>query len=168
MTVNIAVVDDHVVLRKGLCELIRGFDRYSILFEADNGKDFISKIDAARLPKAVLMDIKMPEMDGYQTALWIKNNYPEVKVLALSMDDNETSIIRMFKAGAKGYLLKDCDPDELRKALNAVITRGFYYSEMITGSLIHSINNLDEVDNHVKEIVNLSERELTFLKLGLY
>lgn len=160
------MVDDHTLLRKGLCNLIREFDRYSILFEADNGKDFINKLNPNNLPELVLMDINMPEMDGYQTALWIKNNYPEMKVLALSMYDNETAIIRMFKAGAKGYILKDCDPEELQKALQAVIIKGFYYSEMITGSLIHSINKLDENENHIKEIVNLNEREIIFLKLA--
>ncbi|MEO5999694.1 MAG: response regulator transcription factor [Chitinophagaceae bacterium] len=164
-TPGIALVDDHVLLRKGLCELIRGFDKYDILFEADNGMDFIKKLKPASLPLLVLMDINMREMDGYETTHWIKTNYPEIKVLALSMYDNETAIIRMFKAGAKGYILKDCDPLELKEALNAVIIKGFYYSEMVTGSLIHSINNLDEDDNHVKEIVKLNEREITFLKL---
>jgi two-component system invasion response regulator UvrY len=165
ITSSIVLVDDHILLRKGLCELIRGFDRYDVLFEADNGKDFIKKLSPSLLPAVVIMDISMPEMDGYETTLWLKNNHPEVKVLALSMYDNETSIIRMFKAGAKGYILKDTDPFELKEALNAVITKGFYYSEMVTGSLIHSINNLDEKDNHVKEVVNLNEREVTFLKL---
>jgi two-component system invasion response regulator UvrY len=165
ITSRIVLVDDHILLRRGLCELIRGLDRYDVLFEADNGKDFIKKLNPSLLPEVVVMDISMPEMDGYETTLWLKINHPEVKVLALSMYDNETSIIRMFKAGAKGYILKDTDPLELKEALNAVITKGFYYSEMVTGSLIHSINNLDEEDNHVKEIVNLNEREVTFLKL---
>lgn len=165
MVANIVLVDDHILLRKGLCELIRGFDNYEILFEADNGKDLLKKLQPDNLPEVVLMDINMPEMDGYETAQWLKVNHPEVKVLALSMYDNETAIIRMFKAGAKGYILKDCDPAELREALNAVITKGFYYSELVTGSLIHSINNLDDDDNHVKEIVNLNEREVAFLKL---
>jgi two-component system invasion response regulator UvrY len=161
----IVLVDDHILLRKGLCELIRGFDQYEILFEADNGMDFIKKLKSSPLPSLVLMDINMPEMDGYETAHWIKANHPGIKVLSLSMYDNETAIIRMFKAGAKGYILKDCDPLELKEALHAVITKGFYYSEMVTGSLIHSINSLDEDDNHVKEIVNLNEREIAFLKL---
>src|SRR5665647_2541893 len=110
------------------------------------------------------MDINMSLMDGYETTSWLKKKYPQVKVLALSMYDNENSIIRMFRAGAKGYILKDCDPAELKAALNALITKGFYYSEMITGKLIHSMNTLDENESHVEAIIKLSDKEISFLK----
>ena len=80
---KVALVDDHILLRKGLRELINGFDKYEVLFEADNGKDFISKLVIGKLPDIVLMDINMPKMDGYETTLWIKNNHPEIKVIAL-------------------------------------------------------------------------------------
>ncbi|MEP7252194.1 MAG: response regulator transcription factor, partial [Ginsengibacter sp.] len=107
----------------------------------------------------------MPEMDGYEACLWLKNNHPAIKVLALSMYDNENSVIRMFKAGAKGYILKDCDPGELQIALDDVVIKGFYYSEMVTGKLIHTINTLDEEDSQTKNVIQLSEREITFLKM---
>jgi len=162
---NVVLVDDHVLLRKGLAALIKSFDSYSVLFEADNGKDFIDHLKPKSLPEVVLLDINMPEMDGYETALWIKNNYPSVKVLALSMYDNEKAIIRMFRAGARGYILKDCDPAELKLALDAVVKKGFYYSEMVTGRLIHSINSIDEDDNDMKGLVQLTEKEIGFLKL---
>lgn len=108
----------------------------------------------------------MPVKDGYETSVWLKKNHPAVKVLALSMYDNENSIIRMFKAGAKGYILKDCDPSELKIALHALMTKGFYYSEMITGKLIHTINTLDEKENESNIAINLSEKETAFLKLA--
>ena len=163
---NVALVDDHVLLRNGLANLIKSFGTYGVLFEADNGKDFISQLKPKFLPDVVLMDINMPEMDGYETALWLKRNHPEIKVLALSMYDNETAIIRMFKAGAKGYILKDCDPAELRMAIDSLITKGFYYSEMVTGRLIHTINQLDEDDHSIKNLVQLNDREIEFLKLA--
>ena len=163
---NVVLVDDHVLLRNGLANLIESFGDYKVLFEANNGKVFIEKLNPKSLPELVLMDINMPEMDGYETCLWLKNNYPDIKVLALSMYDNENAVIRMFKAGAKGYILKDCEPAELRAALKAVITKGFYYSEMVTGKLIHTINTLDENDSHAKNIIKLNDREITFLKLA--
>ena len=163
---NVVLVDDHVLLRNGLASLIESFGNYKILFEANNGKAFIEKLNPKALPELVLMDINMPEMDGYETCLWLKNNYPDIKVLALSMYDNENAVIRMFKAGAKGYILKDCEPAELRAALKAVITKGFYYSEMVTGKLIHTINTLDENDSQAKNIIKLNDREITFLKLA--
>lgn len=104
-------------------------------------------------------------MDGYEACLWLKTNHPNIKVLALSMYDNETSVIRMFKAGAKGYILKDCDPAELKNALEAVVAKGFYYSEMVTGKLIHTINSLDEEDNQARNVIQMNEREVSFLKL---
>lgn len=72
----------------------------------------------------------------------------------------------MFKAGAKGYILKDCDPDELKAALNTVIIKGFYYSEMVTGKLIHTINALDEKAAYTKNVIKLNDREINFLKLA--
>ena len=163
---NVVLVDDHVLLRNGLANLIESFGNYKVLFQADNGKDFIEKLKPGILPEVVLMDINMPEMDGYETAIWLKDNHPHIKVLALSMYDNENAVIRMFKAGAKGYILKDCDPAELKAALDAVITKGFYYSEMVTGKLIHTINTLDEKDHQAKNIIKLNDREIMFLKLA--
>lgn len=162
---DIVLVDDHGLLRNGLAGLIESFGEYNILFEADNGADFIEKLKLKPSPDAVLMDINMPVMDGYEACLWLKNNRPEIKVLALSMYDNEGSVIRMFKAGARGYILKDCDPAELNTALHSLITKGFYYSEMVTGKLIHTINSMDSADSEVKNVVQLNEREINFLKL---
>ena len=136
---NIVLVDDHVLLRNGLAELVKSLG-HSVLFEADNGKDLTAKLDAGSLPDIVLLDINMPEMDGFETATWIKTNHPEIKVLALSMYDNETSIIRMLKCGAKGYILKDSEPAELKAAIHALMNKGFYYSDLVSGKLMHAIN----------------------------
>jgi two-component system, NarL family, invasion response regulator UvrY len=160
--IKVALVDDHVLLRKGLAELIRNIG-YDVLFEADNGIDFQQKIKKDNPPDLVMLDINMPEMDGFATAQWIKQNYPLVKTMALSMYDNENSIIRMFKAGARGYILKDSEPAELKAALDSILTKGFYYSELVTGKLIHSINKMDD-DGDVKNLVQLNAREIDFLK----
>jgi two-component system, NarL family, invasion response regulator UvrY len=160
--IKIALVDDHVLLRKGLVELVRNLG-YEVLFEADNGLDLQQKINKDNLPDLVMLDINMPEMDGFATAQWIKQKFPLIKVMALSMYDNENSIIRMFKAGAKGYILKDSEPAELKMALTSVLEKGYYYSELVTGKLIHSINKLDE-DADISNLSKLSTREIEFLK----
>ena len=160
---KLVLVDDHVLLRKGLAELVKNFGN-EILFEADNGKDFITKLRPAQLPDVVLMDINMPEMDGYDSCQWLKKNHPEVKVLALSMYDTESSIIRMLKSGAKGYILKDCDPAELKRAIVALVTKGYYYSDLVSGKLINAINKSDEEGSEPARLDKLNDRETEFLK----
>lgn len=163
---TVAVVDDHVLLRNGLSNLIRSLDNYAVLFEADNGKDFIQQLKPRYLPDIVLLDINMPEMDGYQTAQWLKRNHPDIKVLALSMYDNENAVIRMLKNGAKGYILKDIDPVEFRLALDSLVRKGFYYSEMVTGRLIHAVNSFDEPEQVLRTLVTMNDREIEFLKMA--
>jgi two-component system, NarL family, invasion response regulator UvrY len=160
---NIVLTDDHVLLRNGLAALVKSLG-HTVLFEADNGKDFIAKLDKNNCPDVVLMDINMPEMDGYDTAQWIKTNYWDIKVLALSMYDNENAIIRMLKCGAKGYILKDSEPSELKAAIDALLTKGYYYSDLVSGKLIHAINKIDDEGSDVNTVNNLNERETDFLK----
>jgi len=163
---TIALADDHVVMRNGLASLLKDLG-YNILYEADNGKDFIEKTTKDHLPHVALLDINMPKMDGYQTALWLKENFPEVKVLALSMYDDDGAIIRMLKNGAKGYVLKDSNIADVKTAIESVVSKGYYYSELVTGKLIHSINHLDEPDHaSIKEMLKLNTREIEFLKLA--
>jgi len=163
--IKVALVDDHVLLRKGLAALVNSFDDFTVVFEADNGQDMQQKIKTDNLPDLVLLDINMPKMDGYASAQWLKQTYPLVKIMALSMYDNENAVIRMFKAGARGYILKDCEPPELKTALLSVIEKGYFYSELVTGKLIHSINKLEE-DADIRNIVQLNNKEIQFLKLA--
>jgi DNA-binding NarL/FixJ family response regulator len=162
---TIALADDHVMLRNGLASLIKNFG-HEILFEANNGDDVIRLIDQGKIPDLILMDINMPVKDGYETASWLKKNYPDIKVLALSMLDDENAIIRMIKNGARGYLLKESEPSELRAAIHAVLQKGFYYSEMVTGRLVHSISGTDIESSYSQQVMQLTEREIDFLKLA--
>lgn len=163
--VKVALTDDHVLLRNGLAGLVSNLG-YEVKFECSNGKELISKIDKNDPPDVVLMDINMPEMDGYDATLWLKNNYPLVHVLALSMYDDENAIIRMLRNGAKGYIMKDSDPMELKRAIDDVMTKGVHYSELVTGKLLHSIYKVDEPGNGTKQMLDLNDREIEFLKLA--
>lgn len=162
---TIALADDHVLLRKGLVSLVENLG-YKVILEVDNGQELTEQIQAGVHPDLVLMDINMPVKDGYETTKWLKNNAPLTKVLALSMYDDESAIIRMLKNGAKGYILKDSEPGELRIAIESILSKGFYYSEMVTGRLIHSINTMDDEDSPAKNLSGLNEREIDFLKLA--
>ncbi len=161
--ISVALADDHALIRNGLAGLINTFDGYKVIFQAGNGQEFIDNLQPANLPHLVLMDINMPKKDGYDTTRWLKQNYPEIKVLALSMYDNESAIIRMLKCGARGYILKDAEPADLKRALHEIITKGFFYSDLVTGHLIHTMQKMDD-DAETRTTLNLSDRDVDFLR----
>lgn len=161
----VALVDDHVLIRQGLASLINSFPNFKVLFEADNGKDFIHKLKPPALPDLVLLDVTMPEMDGYATCGWLRVNHPTIRVLALSVMDDENAIIRMLKCGAKGYLLKNTKPAELNIAMESVLERGYHFNDLVSNKVINSINNSGSTENN-KGAVHLTEREIEFLKLA--
>lgn len=156
---TIALVDDHVMLRNGLAALLNE-SGHKVLLEADNGKDFLEKLNVDTLPKVVLLDVNMPQMDGYETAVWLRENYPDIKVLALSMYDDETSIIRMLRSGARGYVLKGYSKNELNAAIHSVVTTGFCYNDLVTGPLLRSVIDT----GHSNTSVRLTSKEVEFLK----
>lgn len=166
--IKIALVDDHKLFREGLAELINAFAGYKVFLEVDNGKQLTEKISRKDPPDLVILDISMPEMDGYETAHWLKQHFPEVKILVLSMFDNENAIMRMMRLGVKGYILKDIRKMELKVALDSLISKGYYYSDLVTGKLIHSITKADEEKEggSGKDVMSLTQREIEFLKLA--
>lgn len=165
-SLKITLVDDHRLFRKGMVELVSELKGFSIMEDLSNGLELIHSIQEGKVPDIVLLDIKMPVMDGYETVAWIKENKPTIKVLALSMYDNEESILKMLKLGAKGYILKDADPAELEEALLDLVRKGFYYSAFVSGTLIKGINKEPEETNKMNTTLEkLNPRETEFLRL---
>lgn len=163
--IKIALVDDHLLFRRGLAVIINSFQEYKIVFEANNGKELIQMLSPQNLPSIVLLDITMPQMNGYEAARWLYMHYPSIKVLALSMLNDEKSIIKMLKNGAKGYILKDSEPIELKRALDSLVEKGIYLNDIMCSNIIHSMNNqLDEDEENLRKKIELSEREIAFLK----
>ena len=159
--IQVAIADDHSLLRNALARLINSFEDYTILFEADNGKEVRTKIMQHIIPDIVLLDISMPEMDGFETTQWLRKNYPQIKILVLSMMSDEKTIIKMFRLGAKGYLLKNTDPSELKSALDAVMHKNVYLSEFISEKLVSGLHH--DPGQDAKEVI-LNEREREFLR----
>ena len=163
--ITIAMADDHAMLRQGLASMIEAFGDYKVVLQAGNGKELIAMIDKKALPDIALLDISMPEMNGYDTAVYLQQHFPSIKMLAVSMMDNENAIIRMIKNGARGYVLKDAEPAELRQALYNVHTKGYHYSELVTSKLIFNMNR-QGLDGGPLSTNNstFSARELDLLK----
>lgn len=162
---KIALVDDHSLLRGSLASLINSFEGYKVLFEADNGKEFIQLLQKNTSPDIVLLDITMPEMNGFETAAWIKQHMPSIKVLVLSMMDDDTAIISMLKEGARGYILKDSKPFIFRQALDNIRDKGFFMNELVSNKMLNYVVGEDK-KNYASVITQLTEKETKFLKLA--
>jgi len=161
--IRVAIVDDHTLLRNALAKLIDSFEGYRAYFQAENGADMKDKLKRKLIPDIILLDVNMPGMNGFETAEWLFNNYPQIKVVALSMFSDEATIIRMLKLGAKGYIMKTAEPEELHTALNSVMEKNFYLSEYITGKIVGGLNkNLEQPDDNV----NLTDKEVEFLRFA--
>jgi len=159
--IDIIIVDDHVLFSQALNGLVNKFEEFNVIKVLNDGTEVVTYFSKNNpLPAIVLMDIQMPIMNGIEATNWLKINKPEIKVLALSMECEEETILAMLRAGAKGYLLKDIHPTVLKHALNEVYSKGFYYTENVTNTLLHSHKK-----SYSNPKVQLKDRELEFLKL---
>lgn len=164
---TVAIADDHSLFRKGMIEIVNSFTGFEVIHQASDGEALVALIKENE-PTFALLDINMKGWDGYKTATYLKEHFPGIHVLALSMYDNETSIIKMFKCGAKGYILKDAEPDELERALNDIIHKGFYYSDLVGNILLNQLQIEKKHDLSTKEVefIQLACSELTYKEIA--
>jgi DNA-binding NarL/FixJ family response regulator len=161
-TNEVIIVDDHVLFARSLASLVDSYEDYSVKFTFQNGAELVDKLAAGMsLPAIILLDVKMPVMDGIATMKWLKKHQPDAKVLALSMEDDEHTILSMLRSGAKGYLLKDIQPTLLKKALDTVVDQGYFHTEQVANTLMKSLNGSGE-----KEQIQLKDNEIRFIKLA--
>ncbi len=162
-TLKIAVVDDHGLYRKGLINLIQSLDsRFEVVGQASNGQEFIDLLSNLLNPDLAIVDIDMPVMNGFETAEYLKANFPKINILVITMSDDEQSLVRMLRFGVKGFLSKDVDPEELRTAIKTVSKGDFHNQENLTTRMVHALQN--EIIEHSPAIA-FSPRELDFIRL---
>lgn len=162
MKQTVVIVDDHLLIAKAIMSVIDEFDGYEVLYEADNGASMIEKFKVPKnIPDIVMLDISMPVMDGFETAKWLKLHHPAVKVIALTMQADDDSLIKMIRFGASGYLNKNIHPTELKKALDVISSRGMYYPDWATNKLLQALVKENREENNK---IKITEREEEFLK----
>ena len=161
---TIALIDDHVLIRNALKDLINRFDGFEVVLTASNGQDLIAQLQTQPAPDIALIDINMPVMNGFATASFLTANFPSVKIIALSVNDDDESIIKMLRCGAVAYLLKDAETLQLKQTLQEVHTYGYYHNDLVTNTLMKSLRT--QPKNHSKALVLLNGREAEFLKLA--
>jgi DNA-binding NarL/FixJ family response regulator len=159
MKYSVVVVDDHILLSQAIGGLVDAFEQFTVLYTCMNGQELLDKLkNPKNIPDVVLMDVNMPILNGIETTTLLHENYPNIKVLALSIEEDEAVILKMLRAGAKGYLLKDAKKGELQKGLLEVMEKGFHHTNTVTKILVDSLSN-----KHNPQAV-LKERELEFIK----
>jgi DNA-binding NarL/FixJ family response regulator len=158
--ISVAMADDHKLFLKSLSMLVNGFENFSVVAEALNGKELISLLEKkAIVPDVVLLDVNMQVMGGVETAQHLAKKFPGTKIVALSMNDDNITIIRMIKAGCCAYLLKDIHPDELEKALNEIMTIGYYNADAAN-------INYRRLLHQQEENAEINDKEILFLQLA--
>jgi len=162
MNYKIVVVDDHLLIAKAISSIIESFAGFEVLYEAENGKALQEKMKVrVNIPDIVLMDISMPIMNGFEATQWLSDDYPHIAVMALSVQDDDESLIKMIQSGAKGYLHKNVHPTELELALNTLTEKGMYFPAWATSKVFASMSKKDKKPSH--DEIKFSDRENEFL-----
>ncbi|MEO6538657.1 MAG: response regulator transcription factor, partial [Ferruginibacter sp.] len=133
--IKVAIADDHKIFRKGVILSMRPYPNIRFVMEADNGEDLIQKIPEAQ-PDVVLCDLKMPIKDGIDATKIITKNFPSIRVIILTMYEDERFVGHLMDCGAAGYLLKSTDPAEIKRAVMDVMRTGFYLNPFVNKVLI--------------------------------
>lgn len=164
-TVSVALVDDHILLRNALGDLIEHIPGYRIEFMAGNGIEMIRYIQNGSIPQVLILDLNMPEMDGYEAAAWLHEQHPEIYVLVLTMFDSEIPLIRLLQNGVRGFLKKDIHPDELKMALQSLMKEGYYYPVQTAGKLAN-LFQINKQQQRLMDSKTMSVTDIQFLKLA--
>ncbi len=163
-TIKIAIADDYKIFREGLKVGLSADENLEVIMEADNGEDLLKALET-NTPDVIIMDLKMPIMDGMEATIAVRKKYPAIKVLVVTMYDDDKFIIHLMENGANGYLLKNTEPDEIRKSIYAVHENGYYFNDVVNKALLKKLVLKNNLKPSFNQNVELTERELEVLKL---
>jgi len=170
---TVALIDDHAIFCDSLSGLINDFEGFKVVWCANNGERAIQLLERnENAPDIVLLDIIMPDMSGIEVAKWIFDNKKDIRVLALTMEEDDNSVIKMLQYGVKGYLLKSMGSEELQRALQQVVKYGYYYTPIITGNIHRQIERrisngpAPELRPREKELLTYLCTDLTYSEIS--
>jgi len=159
---SIVIVDDHQMFSEALAEIIEKDTNCKILYAVRDGSALMQRLkNNEYIPELILLDMNMMDIDGYDTAIWLKEHHPEIKILVLSMNGRDEDIIKMLKVGCAGYLLKEASRQELKRGIEMVLEKGFYHSDLVANKLLQWVRE-DKPDS-IADPFELKEREKEFL-----
>lgn len=163
-TIRIAIADDYKIFREGLKVGFSADENLQVILEADNGEDLLKALETVT-PDVILMDLKMPIMDGMEATKLVRKQYPSIKVLVVSMYEDDKFIIHLMEIGANGYLLKNTEPDEIRRSIYAVHENGYYFNDLVNKALLKKLVLKNNLKPSFNQNIDLTEREMEVLKL---
>ena len=166
---TIVIVDDHTLLSQAISGLVNSFENFEVLYTCKNGQELLDNLRFEnKRPDIILMDVNMPIMDGIEATTQVKELYPDILVLALSVEEDDHTILKMIRAGAKGYLLKDTEKRTLENALNELATNGYYHTNTVSQLLVKSLNgnNKDELRDREIEFIKHACTEMTYNEIA--
>ncbi len=162
---KLILADDHILLRDALANLINNFDEFTVIASAADGSEVVQAIEKGCNADIILMDLNMPKMDGYETARWIAQHCPGIKILILTMYDSEIALIRLLQVGVNGFLKKDIHPSELKEALLTVAEGEYYYSNQTTVKIASLFRKKTDKHSALERSI-LTDSEIEFLKMA--
>ena len=162
--IKLGLTDDHLLFRRGLASILATYEQIQLVLQTSSGPELLEQLQHTELD-VVLLDLEMPEMNGIQTAEALREQYPDLKILILSMYDDDHFIQHLMEVGANGYLLKDAEPDEVVQAVVAAAKNGFYFSERVSKVVLQGLANKKKVKPIFRNQIRLTKRELQVLQL---
>jgi DNA-binding NarL/FixJ family response regulator len=161
--IKVAIADDHKIFRKGVVLSLRPYTNIKFVLEADNGEDLLAGIPDAQ-PDVVLMDLRMPGKDGIETTKAVSKQYPNIYVIVLSMYEDERFVYHLMENGANGYLLKNAEPMEIRRAIMEVYEKGYYLNNFVNRILLKRSHARQKVVPSLNSEITLSDKEKDVLR----
>ncbi|MEZ2446006.1 DNA-binding NarL/FixJ family response regulator [Chitinophaga sp. W3I9] len=164
--IKVAIADDHKIFRSGVINTLIPYENISFVFEADDGLHLLQNMETQQ-PDVILMDLKMPNMDGIEATIKVKEKYPDVKVIILTMYEDDNFIVHLVENGANAYLLKNAEPEEIYEAICTTFEKGFYFNDNVNLALLKKVlhKNKQQFKPTLKNEIQLNDREQEVLKL---
>jgi DNA-binding NarL/FixJ family response regulator len=163
-TIKVGIADDHKIFRKGVILSLRQYTNISFIFEAENGEELLSMLQQEQ-PDVVLMDLRMPTKDGIETTKEVSRRFPDVKVLILTMFEDERFVSHLMENGANGYLLKNADPSEIKRAIMEVMAKGYYLNNFVNRVLLKKTSNRSKTIPSLNSEIVLTDKEKEVIQL---
>lgn len=161
---KVYIADDHTLFRKAMVNLLQTFKGVGMVKDAENGKELLTLIKY-EVPDVAIVDLQMPMMDGTEVSENILEKYPDVKIIILTMHDSEKYILHTMEMGVHAFLLKNTEPDELEKAIHAVVEKDFYHNELVASVLRKNFGEKKRSKSSGTRRADLSDREMQIVRL---